>query len=821
KLQQQEIACAMLDLKQIGTQQFTPVQWYSDLAKSLVNQFQLKLNIANWWNTSALEFLLEKKSVSPPQKLHELLENILISVPKKVVIFVDDIEQTANLRFPVEDFFNVVAQCYQKSRKDNPQFNRLTWVFLGETTPEDLIKDPKNKLFTDGREINLGGWQLEQVWGLMQGIIKQLDNPLIAFKEILKCTNGQPFLTEKICKLIQRHQLHIPAEKEAEILKEFIEKHIIDAWQWHDEPVHLSRIQSKILNSREMLHIYDQILQLGEIPYQEKNPIHKCLLLSGLITKYKGRLIIANPIYEQIFNRSWLDNALFNISTQVHYYQENENHHAPIQTVKTSEQKSFEINSIEALTSKVRDLSVSEFIQSLDDITGQFQLFLRAIDLINDETQESTLAKLLEALTLKIGQILQADRSTLYLVDEEKNELWSLVAKGDGGGSLEIRISTSKGYAGKAATTKKVVNIPYDLYDDPDSEGTKIFDQKSGYRTYSMLTLPLVNEQNKLVAVIQLINKLKFTNDPNIHKILPLEQRVDKKGFLLADEKRFYEFAPSIRLILESSQSFDKAAQRQRAADALMKATSSLSQSSLDLEETLKRVMNEAKKLMNADRGTLWLVDEEKSQLWAKIELGDGTTTELRIPRNAGFAGKVAESKEPLLIPFDLYNHPNSETSKKSDQNIGYRTCSMLCMPVFNSKGDIIAVTQLINKKRQGEFPPYNPQDWPNAPDVWKASFNRSDQEFMVTFNIQAGVALQNAKLFETIKQQQQIQRDILRSLSNGVIYTDKDGVIIAANESAKTIMGFKQEEDLENKSLLEIVKITNKTEEGQEENKL
>ena len=241
-----------------------------------------------------------------------------------------------------------------------------------------------------------------------------------------------------------------------------------------------------------------------------------------------------------------------------------------------------------------------------------------------------------------------------------------------------------------------------------------------------------------------------------------------------------------------------------------MKANQALSQSSLDLEETLKRVMDEAKKLMNADRSTLWLIDQEKDQLWTKIPIG-GELKELRIPRTAGFAGMVAESGEPLMIPFDLYDDPRSAVSQQTDQRTGYRTCGMLCMPVFNADGELIGVTQLINKKKQGEFPEYNPDNWPQAPECWKASFNRTDLEFMQIFNIQAGVALQNAKLFAEVKQQQQMQRDILRSLSNGVLSTDKAGCVIAANESARKLLGLSDTEKVEGKPAWDLVKIGGK----------
>ncbi|MFB2893128.1 GAF domain-containing protein [Aerosakkonemataceae cyanobacterium BLCC-F50] len=432
---------------------------------------------------------------------------------------------------------------------------------------------------------------------------------------------------------------------------------------------------------------------------------------------------------------------------------------------------------------------------------------------IHSEGMETVLQEMLQSIALKTGELLAADRTTIFLLDEEKNELWSILAKNDGVGTLEIRIPADKGIAGEVATFKRVVNIPYDFFDDPRSAESQKTYKRTGYRTYTMLALPLLNEDGDLVAVVQLLNKLKTSNDGT----KPLKERIDKAGFTKQDEIVFEEFAPSIRLILESSQSFYVATQKQRAADALMKANQALSQSSLDLEETLKRVMDEAKKLMDADRSTLWLIDHEREQLWTKIPIG-GELKELRIPRNAGFAGMVAESGEPLMIPFDLYNDPRSAVSQQTDQKTGYRTCSMLCMPVFNADGELIGVTQLVNKKKQGELPEYNPVNWPEAPECWKASFNRTDQEFMQIFNIQAGVALQNAKLFDEVKQQQQMQRDILRSLSNGVLSTDKAGCVIAANESARKLLGLNENERVEGTPAWDLVKICGKEGLQQEE---
>ncbi len=449
-------------------------------------------------------------------------------------------------------------------------------------------------------------------------------------------------------------------------------------------------------------------------------------------------------------------------------------------------------------------LTQDTFKQVVSEVEQKLMVVNQTLSMLDTQGFEAILQEMLHSITLKTGELLGADRTTIFLLDEEKQELWSILAEGEGNSSLEIRISANQGIAGEVATLKKVVNIPYDFYDDSRSVFAKQQEKRTGYRTYTMLALPLLNEQGKLVAVVQLLNKLL----PNHERDAALSERIDLQGFTSDDEQLFQQFAPSIRLILESSRSFYIATQKQRAAAALMKAVKSLSQSNLDLEDTLKRVMDEAKELMNADRSTLWLLDRNRQELWTKITQDDGSTKELRIPIGIGFAGKVAVSGEILNIPFDLYDHPGSDTARKMDPQNGYRTCSLLCMPVFNADRELIGVTQLVNKKKSGDFPPYNPENWPEAPECFQASFDREDEQFMEAFNIQAGVALQNAQLFATVKQQEQMQRDILRSLSNGVISTNKSGEIIAANESAKKLLGLQTEEGIEGKLITDIINI-------------
>ena len=83
------------------------------------------------------------------------------------------------------------------------------------------------------------------------------------------------------------------------------------------------------------------------------------------------------------------------------------------------------------LAERVEDLSIPDFIAFLERTTRDFKQFLTVIDLINNRSLEPMLDELLETFTLKIGQILQAERTTIFVVDKDRLELWSKVAQGN------------------------------------------------------------------------------------------------------------------------------------------------------------------------------------------------------------------------------------------------------------------------------------------------------------------------------------------------------------------------------------------------------
>ncbi|AFY39969.1 putative phytochrome sensor protein [[Leptolyngbya] sp. PCC 7376] len=202
--------------------------------------------------------------------------------------------------------------------------------------------------------------------------------------------------------------------------------------------------------------------------------------------------------------------------------------------------------------------------------------------------------------------------------------------------------------------------------------------------------------------------------------------------------------------------------QEKQQRQALIDAINALSEENLDLESIFSPVRRATRKLVNAARSTLWILDHEQNDLWAKIRMPDGHSSEIRTPIDIGYAGKVvAENLKDdrpqdgyiLNIQFDLYDDPDAAGSKTSDQRSDFRTCSLLCMPIFNPDGELIGVIQLVNKEKEGEFPPYNPENWPEAPEQWRASFSADDEALMRTLNTHIGEVLQKALLLDQYPQ--------------------------------------------------------------------
>jgi sigma-B regulation protein RsbU (phosphoserine phosphatase) len=174
----------------------------------------------------------------------------------------------------------------------------------------------------------------------------------------------------------------------------------------------------------------------------------------------------------------------------------------------------------------------------------------------------------------------------------------------------------------------------------------------------------------------------------------------------------------------------------------LVEASKALN-STLDLSELLGRILDVAKTHTEAERGTLFLVDESTNEIWSLIAHGL-EKQEIRLPLGKGIAGHVAKSGEVVLIP-DAYSDPrfNPEVDKRT----GYHTRTILCVPIRNKAGKIIAALQLLNKQH--------------------GAFTDEDADFLLTLSGHMALALENAQLHQQLLDKERMEKEL--ALARGI----------------------------------------------------
>jgi GAF domain-containing protein len=309
-LQHEGVSCAPIDMTRIGSENVTPDQWYKGLAFELGRRFGLlrKVNLKAWWK--------EREELSLVQRLSDFIEEVLLfevgvedgTPSKQLVIFIDEIDSVLGLNFSVNDFFLLIRSCYNQ-RSLNPEYRRLTFALFGVTTPSDLMTDLQTTPFNIGHSIQLEGFKEHEAQPLLQGLAEKVSNPQTVLKEVLAWTSGQPFLTQKLCKLIRNASSPLPTNSEAEWIENLVRTNIIDNWESQDEPEHLRTIRDRLLKSQKsvrLLELYQQVLNPQAV-VASNSPEERELLLSGLVVKQQGSLRVNNRIYKSIFDRSWVE----------------------------------------------------------------------------------------------------------------------------------------------------------------------------------------------------------------------------------------------------------------------------------------------------------------------------------------------------------------------------------------------------------------------------------------------------------------------------------------------------------------------------------
>lgn len=310
---------------------------------------------------------------------------------------------------------------------------------------------------------------------------------------------------------------------------------------------------------------------------------------------------------------------------------------------------------------------------------------------------------LLASIMDLVLKALEAECGTLYLVED--GELSFEVVKGPLAGRLKgLKLRAGTGIAGRVARTAEPY-ISTDLSHDRFWAGVKASGE---YR--NMMAVPLMRKR-KVKGVIEVINK--------------------KAGgkFTAGDLRVLKSLANHFSIVMERADLFAELDGRIKQLSALNEVGTLLT-STLDQTVIRHRAMEAVTGLMHAETGSLLLVDAKANELYFEVALGakGRSLKEIRLGIGEGIAGWVAKNGEPAII------HDVSKDRRflaRMDRKSKFRTRNMICVPV-KIKGNVIGVLQAINKIG--------------------GRFTREDLKLFQLFANQVAIALDNARLYEEIR---------------------------------------------------------------------
>ncbi|NEQ71441.1 MAG: CHASE2 domain-containing protein, partial [Symploca sp. SIO2D2] len=330
-------------------------EWYAGIIDSIVSSLDLyeQFDLDDWWQKNSW--------LSKVNRLSKFFDEVLLKlIEQKLVIFVDEIDSILSLNFKTDDFFAFIRSCYNQ-RVDKKEYQRLSFVLIGVTTPSDLIADKRRTPFNIGRAIELKGFRPQEVEPLVQGLEGKVDNPQAVLQEILVWTGGQPFLTQKLCQLVAKVRegegrgdagtrgrgekreeedkedkgdggdkkiFPIPFAQHGErseansqttnnkqpttnnqqqtTIAKIARSHIIENWESQDEPEHLRTIRDRLLCNQQrtgqLLGLYQQILTASSREVAEREGVAADNSLEQVELRLSG-LVVKQQGKLRVYNR--------------------------------------------------------------------------------------------------------------------------------------------------------------------------------------------------------------------------------------------------------------------------------------------------------------------------------------------------------------------------------------------------------------------------------------------------------------------------------------------------------------------------------------
>ncbi|XP_035408485.1 cGMP-specific 3',5'-cyclic phosphodiesterase isoform X6 [Cygnus atratus] len=376
----------------------------------------------------------------------------------------------------------------------------------------------------------------------------------------------------------------------------------------------------------------------------------------------------------------------------------------------------------------------------------------RLLELVKDISSHLDVTALCHKIFLHIHELIAADRYSLFLVCEDSSNEKFLVSRlfdVAEGSTLEeasnscIRLEWNKGIVGHVAAIGQPLNIK-NAYEDPRFNAE--VDQITGYKTQSILCMPIKNHREEVVGVAQAINKKSGTGGT----------------FTEQDEKDFAAYLAFCGIVLHNAQLYETSLLENRRNQVLLDLASLIFEEQQSLEVILKKIAATIISFMQVQRCTIFIVDEDCTDSFSSVfhmeseELEDSAENLKRDcdtnKINYMYAQYVKNTMEPLNIP-DVCKDRRFPWTNDNAENVNQHIKSLLCTPIKNGKKNkVIGVCQLVNKMEE------------NSGKI--KAFNRNDEEFLEAFVIFCGLGIQNTQMYEAVERAMAKQMVTLEVLS-------------------------------------------------------
>ncbi|XP_066992443.1 dual 3',5'-cyclic-AMP and -GMP phosphodiesterase 11 isoform X2 [Anabrus simplex] len=350
-------------------------------------------------------------------------------------------------------------------------------------------------------------------------------------------------------------------------------------------------------------------------------------------------------------------------------------------------------------------------------------------ELVKDICNELDVRSLCHKILQNVSILLHADRGSLFLVQGERggngaylvSKLFDVCSRStlqEMEERDEIRIPWGSGIVGFVAESGEPVNIP-DAY--KDDRFNQEIDVLTGYKTRTLLCMPIKDFNGDVIGVAQVINK---QSDP---------------CFTTNDEKVFSSYLQFCGIGLRNAQLYERSQLEVRRNQVLLDLARMIFEEQSTIEHMVLRILTHTQSLIQCQRVQVLLVHKASNASFSRVfdfeasdlEGGENDSRtspfESRFPINVGITGYVASTGETVNIP-NAYEDERFDPSV--DEGSCFRHKNILCMPIKNSSGQIIGVIQLINK--------FN--DLP---------FTKNDENFVEAFAIFCGMGIHNTHMYE------------------------------------------------------------------------